>query len=156
MNQELGAQAFTHGSDVYFGEGKSPGNNELTAHELTHVMQQSGKAVQRQSVFSKPGKESHPEEGEQEQLQAKELSSHISGETLNKELRLQAEQLGQTQTVERSQIAKEEKLLKQPLGEAEEKAVQMKGIQQRSSLNEITIASSRNAITYQTDKQFTI
>jgi len=42
MNQELGAQAFTHGSDVYFGDGKSPGNNELTAHELTHVVQQTG------------------------------------------------------------------------------------------------------------------
>ncbi|HBB32870.1 MAG TPA: hypothetical protein DC064_13995 [Cyanobacteria bacterium UBA9273] len=45
MNRELGAQAFTHGSDVYFGEGKSPGNNELTAHELTHLVQQTG-AVQ--------------------------------------------------------------------------------------------------------------
>jgi hypothetical protein len=42
MNRELSAQAFTHGSDVYFGEGKSPGNNELTAHELTHVVQQGG------------------------------------------------------------------------------------------------------------------
>jgi hypothetical protein len=42
MNQELGAQAFTHGSDVYFGAGKEPGNNELTAHELTHVVQQTG------------------------------------------------------------------------------------------------------------------
>ena|GEM_PF-3801876 len=41
MNQELGAQAFTHGSDVYFGAGEEPGNNELTAHELTHVVQQS-------------------------------------------------------------------------------------------------------------------
>ena len=40
MNRELGAQAFAHGSDVYFGAGKSPGNNELTAHELTHVVQQ--------------------------------------------------------------------------------------------------------------------
>jgi hypothetical protein len=42
MNRELGAQAFAHGSDVYFGAGKSPGNNELTAHELTHVVQQGG------------------------------------------------------------------------------------------------------------------
>jgi uncharacterized protein YraI len=42
MNRELGAQAFAHGSDVYFGAGKSPGNNELTAHELTHVVQQMG------------------------------------------------------------------------------------------------------------------
>ncbi|MDZ8067110.1 MAG: DUF4157 domain-containing protein [Nostoc sp. DedQUE08] len=46
MNQELGAQAFTHGSDVYFGAGKYPGNNELTAHELTHIVQQSG-AIER-------------------------------------------------------------------------------------------------------------
>jgi hypothetical protein len=51
MNQELGAQAFTHGSDVYFGAGKSPGNNELTAHELTHVVQQTG-VVQRQNKKS--------------------------------------------------------------------------------------------------------
>ena len=48
MNQELGAQAFAHGSDVYFGPGKSPGNNELTAHELTHVVQQTG-AVQKKN-----------------------------------------------------------------------------------------------------------
>ena len=47
MAQSMGAQAFTYGSDVYFGAGKSPGNNELTAHELTHVVQQTG-AVQRQ------------------------------------------------------------------------------------------------------------
>ena len=50
MNQELGAQAFTHGSDVYFGAGKSPGNNELTAHELTHVVQQTGLLQQKCSV----------------------------------------------------------------------------------------------------------
>ncbi|MEQ8974252.1 MAG: DUF4157 domain-containing protein [Coleofasciculus sp. C1-SOL-03] len=45
MNKELGAQAFTHGSDIYFGAGKLPGNNELTAHELTHVMQQGGEQI---------------------------------------------------------------------------------------------------------------
>ncbi|MBG1241064.1 eCIS core domain-containing protein [Nostoc sp. NZL] len=51
MSQSLGAQAFTHGSDVYFGAGKSPANNELTAHELTHVVQQTGK-VQKQNDTS--------------------------------------------------------------------------------------------------------
>ncbi|MFN6483722.1 MULTISPECIES: DUF4157 domain-containing protein [unclassified Nostoc] len=51
MSRSLGAQAFTHGSDIYFGAGKSPGNNELTAHELTHVVQQTGK-VQKQSDAS--------------------------------------------------------------------------------------------------------
>ncbi|WP_200817717.1 DUF4157 domain-containing protein [Calothrix rhizosoleniae] len=42
MNKELSAQAFTHGNDIYYGAGKSPGNNELTAHELTHTIQQTG------------------------------------------------------------------------------------------------------------------
>ncbi|MEH1813799.1 MAG: DUF4157 domain-containing protein [Nostoc sp.] len=51
MSKSLGAQAFTHGSDVYFSAEKSPGNNELTAHELTHVVQQTGK-VQKQSDTS--------------------------------------------------------------------------------------------------------
>jgi hypothetical protein len=42
MNSDLNAQAFTHQQDVYFGAGKVPGNNDLTAHELTHVVQQTG------------------------------------------------------------------------------------------------------------------
>jgi hypothetical protein len=50
MNRELGAQAFAHGSDVYFGAGKSPGNNELTAHELTHVIQQTGSCQDQRPV----------------------------------------------------------------------------------------------------------
>ncbi|MCF2145863.1 DUF4157 domain-containing protein [Desmonostoc muscorum LEGE 12446] len=53
MNQELGAQAFTHGSDIYFGGGKSALNNELMAHELTHVVQQTG-AVQTKQVWKQP------------------------------------------------------------------------------------------------------
>ncbi|EDX77788.1 hypothetical protein MC7420_3112 [Coleofasciculus chthonoplastes PCC 7420] len=57
MSQELGAQAFTHGSDVYFGEGKSPGNNELTAHELTHVVQQNGTTIERKEASNKVQKQ---------------------------------------------------------------------------------------------------
>src|SRR5262249_40348171 len=45
MNRDVGAQAFTHGSDIYFGEGHCPSNLELTAHELTHVVQQTGGAA---------------------------------------------------------------------------------------------------------------
>lgn len=49
MNQELGARAFTHREDIYFGTGQySPQSNQgrrLLAHELTHVAQQeSGRA----------------------------------------------------------------------------------------------------------------
>lgn len=42
MNKELRSQAFTHGQDIYYANGKSPGKDALTAHELTHVVQQSG------------------------------------------------------------------------------------------------------------------
>ena len=46
MNQELKAQAFTHGRDVYFNEGKyrpeTSSGKHLLAHELTHVVQQRG------------------------------------------------------------------------------------------------------------------
>lgn len=45
LNRELGAQAFTHGSDIYFNAGKfNPDTSTgkfLLAHELTHVIQQS-------------------------------------------------------------------------------------------------------------------
>ncbi|MHC5756534.1 eCIS core domain-containing protein [Nostoc sp.] len=42
MNRELNAQAFTHKQDIYFGAGKTPSKDVLTAHELTHVVQQTG------------------------------------------------------------------------------------------------------------------
>jgi hypothetical protein len=44
LNEELNAQAFTVGSDIYYGAGKSPSDSELTAHELTHVVQQGSAA----------------------------------------------------------------------------------------------------------------
>lgn len=54
MNKELGAQAFTHGKDVYFNAGKydttSNGGQHLLAHELTHVVQQGGGEIKKQDV----------------------------------------------------------------------------------------------------------
>ncbi len=44
LSKDLGAQAFTHGSDIYFNSGKyDPGSGmgkQLLAHELTHTVQQ--------------------------------------------------------------------------------------------------------------------
>jgi hypothetical protein len=52
MNKDLHAQAFAHGKDIYFNQGKyNPGSDDgkrLLAHELTHVVQQTG-AVQPKS-----------------------------------------------------------------------------------------------------------
>ncbi|CAG0933333.1 hypothetical protein TFLX_03003 [Thermoflexales bacterium] len=46
MNRDLSAQAFTLGQDIYMGAGKyDPGSGDgqrLLAHELTHVVQQTG------------------------------------------------------------------------------------------------------------------
>ena len=56
MNKELGAQAFTHGKDVYFNAGKfrpeSADGKRLLAHELTHVVQQ-GAAAEKQPSSAK-------------------------------------------------------------------------------------------------------
>lgn len=40
MNRDLNAQAFTHKQDVYFGAGKAPAKDALTAYKLTYVVQQ--------------------------------------------------------------------------------------------------------------------
>jgi len=46
LNRAVSAQAFTHGQDIYMGNGKynpdSDTGKQLLAHELTHVIQQSG------------------------------------------------------------------------------------------------------------------
>ncbi|MGG8495303.1 eCIS core domain-containing protein [Tenacibaculum sp. TC6] len=46
MSANIGAQAFTHGNDIYFNKGKyNPTSKEgktLLAHELTHTIQQKG------------------------------------------------------------------------------------------------------------------
>ncbi|MBD2504567.1 DUF4157 domain-containing protein [Anabaena azotica FACHB-119] len=53
LNKSIQARAFTTGQDVFFRQGEySPGSNsgkELLAHELTHVIQQNGGAVQPKS-----------------------------------------------------------------------------------------------------------
>lgn len=45
LNEQLNAKAFTTGSDIFFRDGayspQSSGGQELLAHELTHVVQQS-------------------------------------------------------------------------------------------------------------------
>ncbi|MFN8394617.1 MAG: DUF4157 domain-containing protein [Bacteroidia bacterium] len=64
MSQDLNAQAFTHGNDIYFNEGKyNPGTTEgdrLLAHELTHTVQQgaapAGKAQRKPKENAESGK----------------------------------------------------------------------------------------------------
>jgi hypothetical protein len=57
LNQSIQAKAFTTGQDVFFRQGAyepgSRGGQELIAHELTHVVQQNGGAVQRSPVVQR-------------------------------------------------------------------------------------------------------
>ncbi|WP_198266487.1 DUF4157 domain-containing protein [sulfur-oxidizing endosymbiont of Gigantopelta aegis] len=49
LNHVLNAQAFTHQQDIYFGVGKAANRSTLTAHELTHVLQQTGRTQSSQT-----------------------------------------------------------------------------------------------------------
>ena len=59
MSKNLNAQAFTHGKDVYFNQGKyQPESNDgqkLLAHELAHTIQQGAAIRKKVSVSSTPG-----------------------------------------------------------------------------------------------------
>jgi hypothetical protein len=59
LNTALSARAFTTGQDIFFSRGAyEPGSSsgrELIAHELTHVVQQSGDTVRRAMSVSQPG-----------------------------------------------------------------------------------------------------
>jgi outer membrane protein OmpA-like peptidoglycan-associated protein len=54
MNQDIGARAFTFGSDLFFSQGNydpsAASGRHLLAHELTHVVQQTGSGAQTDTV----------------------------------------------------------------------------------------------------------
>ena len=61
LNRSIQARAFTTGQDVFFRQGEfalgSKRGQELLAHELTHVVQQNGNAVQPKSLPKQEKKE---------------------------------------------------------------------------------------------------
>jgi hypothetical protein len=62
--KNINALAYTHGSNIVFGEGQyqpdTDAGKKLLAHELTHVVQQKGNAmVQRQEVIEMPATTIH-------------------------------------------------------------------------------------------------
>jgi hypothetical protein len=61
MNQNLGAKAFTNGSDVYFNKGEydpeSKSGQHLLAHELTHTVQQGAASQSVQQKTESPNEE---------------------------------------------------------------------------------------------------
>ena len=75
LNKSIQAKAFTTGQDVFFRQGaydpSSRGGQELIAHELTHVVQQNGGAVQaKMSLQREPALE-------KDELQLKSISANV-------------------------------------------------------------------------------
>ena len=85
MNKELGAQAFAHGSDIYYGAGKSPGKNELTAHELTHTIQQGAAMRMNKQVQRQPQQEEEPETLQAKEIPTSQEEKSFQATPLNKE-----------------------------------------------------------------------
>jgi hypothetical protein len=100
LNQDLGAQAFTHGSDIYFNEGKynpaSQDGERLLAHELTHTVQQGASDTR---IQKKPEDYLHPEDGRE------------SKEGINKNIK---DELGEDKDINHPQITAEEKSQEKP------------------------------------------
>ena len=78
LNRSLQARAFTTGHNVFFRQGEyNPGSRrgqELIAHELTHVVQQGGGAVQRTNDTKATNNKYYPtQQGSGQQLQRKSV-----------------------------------------------------------------------------------
>ncbi|RCJ26529.1 hypothetical protein A6S26_14080 [Nostoc sp. ATCC 43529] len=82
LNQSIQAKAFTVGQDVFFRQGayepESRGGQELIAHELTHVVQQNGEAVQRQSEVSSMTTQISTIEGQNQESVQREIVGNIA------------------------------------------------------------------------------
>ena len=77
LNQDIGAQAFTHGQDIYLAEGAadpaSARSKHLLAHELTHTLQQGGvRRVQRH----RKGRELKHAKEQAAEIERKERQTH--------------------------------------------------------------------------------
>ncbi len=75
MNNQLNAQAFTHGNNIYFNANKyqpeTPSGKHLLAHELTHTVQQGASSINNDTLQS----QSIEEETIQQQAQPSSASN---------------------------------------------------------------------------------
>lgn len=110
LSRQLGAKAFTTGSDIYFREGAyDPATSKgqhLIAHELTHVVQQGSAApVQAKMTVNDPNDKfeaeadnvanmvmNQPMEEEEELLQAQEEEEEVQLQEMDEEEELQMQE----------------------------------------------------------------
>jgi len=111
LNQDLGAKAFTTGQDVFFRDGaynpNSGSGQELIAHELTHVVQQSSGAVN-----SSGGKMAVNDPGDRFEAEADSVAKAVTSSDVAPSVQRQAEE-EEIQTkldVQREEMPEEEEV----------------------------------------------
>lgn len=116
LSRQLGAKAFTTGSDIFFREGAyNPASNDgqqLIAHELTHVVQQGASAPAIQ------GKMSVNDPNDQYEAEADKVADTV---------------MSQPESLQREDVAEEEAVQMQ---EEEEEEVQMQEEEEEVQMQE--------------------
>jgi len=128
LNQQVGAEAFTTGKDIFFREGAynpgASGGQELIAHELTHVVQQ-GQGM----VAGGGGNMTVNEPGDVHEQQADSVARSVT----NPGSGVQRQDEETTSSLQRQEIFEEEELQMQPI-EEEEELLQMQPIEEEEEL----------------------
>jgi hypothetical protein len=111
LNESLSAKAFTTGHDIFFREGAydpgSSGGQELLAHELTHVVQQSSGRVGGGGggmTVNAPG-DAYEQEADSV---AKAVTSTASAPALQRQEISDEDEDVQTKTLQRQEISEED------------------------------------------------
>jgi hypothetical protein len=155
LNQELSARAFTTGQDIFFKQGEynpgSSGGQELLAHELTHVVQQSTGQVGGggEGMTVRPAGDAFEQEADAMAKQTVNAGSQsdvqMASDGVQREAAPQEEEMVQGKFIQREAALDEEELLQgkfiqREAAPEEEEMVQGKFIQREAALDEEELA----------------
>ncbi len=122
LNRQVGAKAFTTGSDIFFREGAySPGSQSgqrLIAHELTHVVQQgaSTPSVQGKMTVNDPNDKY---EAEADNAADTVMTASVQREEVAEEEPVQAQEMEEEEPVQAQEMEEEEPVQAQEMEEEE-------------------------------------
>lgn len=109
LSRQLGAEAFTTGSDVFFREGAydpaSSDGQHLIAHELTHVAQQGASAPNVQ------GKLTVNDPNDRFEHQADSVADTVMNQPEEEEEELQLQEVEEEEEIQMQEIPEEEELM---------------------------------------------
>ncbi len=107
LADSIRAKAFTTGSDIFFGRGESPQDKKLMAHELTHVVQQTGSIANHGNKLTINRKRKKPKKKSIKELQ-KKLKKLQQEECINWQRKFEGKIEGGVSTKEKQQGEEEQ------------------------------------------------